>query len=87
VAKAVIEIPDECLQDLEAYRDRIGELLLLGLTQARLREILDRYEQGAISFGRAAQLAGISQRDLVRQARALGISPTWDEGMLAEELG
>lgn len=86
MAKAVVDIPDEYLPDLEAYRDRLGELLLLGLTQARLREILAQYERGDISFGRAAQLAGLSQRELVRQARALGVSPTWDEEMLREEL-
>jgi hypothetical protein len=30
MVKTVIEIPDEKLSELEAYKDRLGEILLLG---------------------------------------------------------
>ena len=30
MAKTTVEIPDQKMAELEAYRDRLGELLLLG---------------------------------------------------------
>lgn len=86
MAKTVINIPDDRLAELEAYKDRLGELLMLGLSQLKIREALFLYERGLVSLGRAAELAGISEREMVLQARAAGLSPAWTEDMIEQEL-
>ena len=86
MAQTIVEIPDEHLPKLEAYKDRLGELLLLGLLQVKIQESLLLYQRGLVSLGRAAELAGLSQQEMVRQARALGISPRWTQKMVEDEL-
>ena len=81
-----IEIPDELVVQFAPYQDRLRELMLLGLSQIKAQEALAFYSRGLISFARAAELAGLSQADLIRQARALGLNPRWTEGMVQEEL-
>lgn len=71
MAKTMIEIPDERLQELEAYKDRLGEILLLGLSQIKIQEALLLYQRGLVSLGRAAELTGLSEQEMMRQARAL----------------
>ena len=79
MAKTTIEIPDDRLDELDAYRDRLGEILLLGLSQIKIQEALVLYRRGLVSMGRAAELAGISESEMVQQARAAGIHPRWSE--------
>ena len=86
MAKATIEIPEDRLPELEAYKDRLGELLLLGLSQVKIQEALLLYRRGSVSFGRAAELAGLPEQEMVQQARAAGIEPHWTEAMVEEEL-
>ena len=86
MAKTVIEISDERLGDLEAYKDKLGELLLLGLSQIKIQESLLLYQRGLVSFGRAAELAGLPEQEMIRQARAFGVYPRWSEKMTEEEL-
>lgn len=86
MAKTTVEIPDERLQELEAYKDRLGELLLLGLSQIKIQEALLLYQRGLISFGRAAELAGLSKPEMMRQARAFGVHPRWTEKTVEEEV-
>jgi len=86
MAKTIIEIPDERLAELEAYKDRLGELLLLGLSQVKIQEAILLYQRGVISLGRAAELAGLTEQEMARQARALGVSPHWTAEMLKDEL-
>ena len=57
-----MEIPDEYLPKLEAYQDRPGELLLLGLLQVKIHENLLLYQRGLVSLGRAAELVGFRSR-------------------------
>ena len=86
MARTMIEIPEERLPELEAYRDRLGELLLLGLSQVKIHEALLLYQRGSVSLGRAAELAGLPEHEMVQQARAAGIGPRWTEKMVGEEL-
>jgi predicted HTH domain antitoxin len=44
------------------------------------------YKRGLVSLGRAAELAGISERDMIRQARAADIEPVWSASQVEEEL-
>ena len=46
MATATVEIPDERMPDLEAYKDRLGELLLLGLSQMKIQEAPMSYQHG-----------------------------------------
>ena len=68
-----------------ARRDRLGELLLLGLSQIKIQEVLLLYQRGLVSFGRAAELTGLSEQEMVRQAKAFGVFPRWSEKMAEEE--
>ena len=86
MGKTMVEIPDERLKDLEAYKDRLGELLLLGLSQIRIQESLVLYKRGLVSFGRSAELAGLPEQEMMYQARAFGVQPRWSEKMVAEEV-
>lgn len=84
--KTWVEVPDEHEAALAAYQDRLGELLLLGLSQVKIHEALLMYERGLVSLGRAAELAGVSRDVLVQQARAAGMEPRWSPTMAAQEL-
>ncbi len=86
MAKTSVEIPTEQLVEIEKYKDRLGELLLLGLTQMKIQESLYLYKQGLASFGRAAELAGLPLEQMMRQARAHGIEPRWSKKMVEDEL-
>ena len=86
MAKATIEIPDERLVELDGYKDRLGELLLLGLAQIKVHEALYLYKRDLVSFGRASEIAGLPQQELMRQAMANGIQPRWSEKMVKGEL-
>jgi len=85
MGKTVIEISDDKLAELEPYKDRLGELLLLGLSQIKIHEVLLLYQRGLVSFGIAAELAGLSEQEMIRQARAFGVVPRWSEKMAEEE--
>ena len=86
MAKTTIEIPDERMKDLDPYRDRLGELLLLGLSQVKIQESLLLYKRGLVSMGRAAELAGLSEQEMIQQARATGVEPRWSKTLVEEEL-
>ena len=86
MSEMIVTIPDESMRELEPYKDRFAELLLLGLSQARLQEALLLYQRGMVSFGRAAELAHLPEAELARHATALGFCPRYDEQMIQEEL-
>jgi hypothetical protein len=86
MAKATVVIPDERLAELEVYKDKWGELLLLGLSQVKIQEALLLYKRGLVSLGRAAEMAGLTEKDMIRQALAAGIEPTWSASQVEEEL-
>ena len=81
-----VKIPADIVQDFEPYQDRLREIILLGLTQLKVHEALLLYRRGIVSFGRAAEIAGLSTPEMIRQARAFGIEPRWSEKMVDEEL-
>ena len=84
--KFEIDVSDELAGELRPYENRIQDVLVLGLRQLKIDEALALYARGLISFGRAVELAGIRREELVREARAAGISPRWTEEMVREEL-
>lgn len=86
MAKTVVDIPDEHLLEFEPYGDRLGELLMLGLSQLKTQEAILLYQRRLISLGRAAELAGLSEQEMARQIRAAGVSPIWTKQMAEDEL-
>jgi predicted HTH domain antitoxin len=85
--QVVIELSDDLARELGSYQSRLQELVLLGLSQIKAQEALVLYTRGIVSLARAAEIAGLSRSEMVRQARALGIQPRWSEQMVEEELG
>ncbi len=86
MATTIVEIPDKHLIELEAYKDRLGEILLLGLSQIKIQEALLLYKRGLISLGRSAEIAGLSEQEMILQARASGLQPHWTVEMVEDEL-
>ena len=70
-----------------ATQDFLADLLARGLRDVKVERALDRYAQGGMSFGAAAQQAGVSQGDLARYAYPRGMEPPFSAQTLAEELG
>ena len=65
----------------------LADLLERGLREVKVERALERYARGGMSFGAAAQQAGVSQTDLARFAYARGMEPPFSAQTLAEELG
>ena len=83
-----VKIPKDWLQGLEWNQPAVlQEIVRLGVYQLRVRRALETYRTGAGSLGYVAEKAGLSKRDLVREARARGIEPPFDEQTVREELG
>ena len=85
--RVILEIPEELAGELRIDQARVRELVMLGFSQLKLQEALTLYKRGIVSFGRAAEIAGVSERELVRHARAYAVRPRGDDEMLREELG
>jgi hypothetical protein len=83
----IISIPDSLAEELDmANREFLVELLERGLRTLKIERTLERYAQGDMSFGAAAQQAGLSPSDLARYAYARGMEPSFSDKTLAEEL-
>jgi predicted HTH domain antitoxin len=81
-----IELSDDVARKVDPYRDCLEELVLLGLSQLKAQEALILYTRGIVSFAHAAEIAGLSRPEMIRQARAFGIQPRWSEQMMKDEL-
>jgi predicted HTH domain antitoxin len=83
-----LEIPEQWLRDLDLDQATvIREIVQLGIYQFRVRRALEMYQAGVGSLGYVAEKAGLPKRDLIREARARGIEPPFDEQTVREELG
>jgi predicted HTH domain antitoxin len=83
-----LEIPEQWFQGVDLDQTAVmQEIVQLGIYQFKIRRALNMYQAGAGSLGYVAEKAGISKRDLIREARARGIVPSFDEQTVREELG
>jgi hypothetical protein len=83
-----VEIPERWLQDLDWHQEAVvQEIIQLGTYQYKVRRALEMYQAGVGSLGYVAEKVGLSKRDLIREARARGIEPPFDEQTVREELG
>ena len=84
----ILSLPAPLAHELgSATQDFLADLLARGLREVKVERALERYARGGMSFGAAAQQAGVSQTDLSRFAYARGMEPPFSDQMLAEELG
>lgn len=82
-----LELPATLVQELNtAGQEFVIEILERGLRELKIERALERYSRGGISFGAAAQQAGISQSELARYAYARGMEPFFSAETLMEEL-
>jgi len=82
-----LNIPDSLARQIDtANQSFLIELLERGLHSLKIERTLDQYARGGISFGAAAQQAGISQSELARHAYARGLEPPFSDETLTEEL-
>lgn len=82
-----VTIPPSLARDFEeASGEFVAEILERGLRQWRIDKALERYADRDISFGAAAEQAGVSQGEMARQAYARGMVPPFSAETLAEEL-
>lgn len=82
-----LNIPDSLARQINtANQNFLIELLERGLHSLQIERTLDQYARGGISFGAAAQQAGISQSELARHAYARGMEPFFSDEILIEEL-
>jgi len=83
-----LELPATLAQELSAAgQEFVIDILERGLRELKIERALERYSRGGISFGAAAQQAGISQSELARYAYARGMEPSSSDETLREELG
>ena len=68
-----------------ATQDFLADLLAGGC-EVKVERAVELYAHGGMSFGAAAQQAGVSQTDLSRFAYARGMEPPFSAQTLAEEL-
>ena len=78
-------------EDLAGQFKQADEAFLLEILERGLREVkIDRalglYARGGVSFGAAAENAGVSQPELARHAFARGLEPPFSSETLREEL-
>lgn len=84
----VLTLPAPLAHELgSATQEFLADLLERGLREVKVERALERYARGDMSFGAAAQQAGVSQTDLSRFAYARGLEPPFSSQTLAEELG
>lgn len=83
-----LTLPSTLLEEFETLQqDFLIELLQRGMREVKIDRALDLYAQGGLSFGAAAEKAGVSQPELARHAHARGLEPPFSVATLTEELG
>ncbi len=80
------ELPQHFDADLQKYQDRAQEAFLLGIRQLKIQEALYLYSNQLVTIGRAAEMAGVSQQEIIRHAHAAGLKPHYSAEMASEEL-
>ena len=87
MAKTTVEIPDQKMAELEAYKDRLGELLLLGVVSGQNPgSPVALPARACINWQEQQNSPDLTDQEMVHQARVVGIQPRWSETQVQEEL-
>jgi predicted HTH domain antitoxin len=83
-----LTLPNAMAEEFETLQQEfLLELLQRGLREVKIDRSLELYVHGGLSFGAAAERAGVSPSELARHAHARGLEPPFSASTLAEELG
>jgi predicted HTH domain antitoxin len=77
-----IKLPDYLAKKLPQEESAIQRVLELGLKQLEIEKVIERYKKGGISLARAAEIAGISIREMIPIAYAHGLEPKYDKSII-----
>lgn len=81
-----LEISEDLLREFDIKStSNLKEIIEAGIKQMKIKKALQQYKEGNISIAKAAELAGISLREMMLQASARGIKPNYDKEMIEEE--
>jgi len=88
-----VRLPEETVEALEDLSDKLRrersevmrEAIQIGIGEMKLRLALELYREGRVSFGRTAELAGLSQRALFMELKQRGIPYRYSEESFMEE--
>ena len=86
VQALTIKLPPELAAQMPKRQAERQQVVVLGLTQLRIKKALQKYQQGGCSLAYAAQQAGISLWEMVPFAYAYGLKPRIDPSLLEGEL-
>lgn len=82
-----IQVPDVLFKELNTLQQGfLVDVLERGIRNLKLERAINRYRQGGISIGAAANLAECSESEFARHAYSLGIEPYFSDDTLNEEL-
>lgn len=88
-----VRLPEETIEDLEDLTNKLQrersevmrEAIQIGIGEMKLRLALELYKKGRISFGRTAELTGLSQRDLFLELKRRNVPYRYGEERFSEE--
>ncbi len=89
-----VRLPEEMLEDIEelSYKlqreksEIMREALNIGINAMNLRLAIEQYVKGSISFGRMAEMTGLSHRELFLELRRRNIVYRYGEERFSEEI-
>jgi predicted HTH domain antitoxin len=88
-----VRLPEDTVDALEDLSDKLRrersevmrEAIKIGIGEMKLRLALELYREGKASFGRTAELSGLSQRELFMELKQRGIPFRYGEERFMEE--
>lgn len=81
-----IKLPDYLAKKLPQEESVIQRVLELGLKQLEIEKAVERYKEGGISLAKAAEIAGISIREMIPIAYAHGLEPKYDYSIIGSPI-
>ena len=89
-----VRLPEETLEVIEELTDKLQrekseimrEALNIGIDEMKLRLAIEQYVKGSVSFGRMAELTGLSHRELFLELRRRNIVYRYGEERFNEEV-
>ncbi len=76
-----VRLPDHLAEELPEDESSLSEVLKLGLKQLKIEKAIKRFKEGGMSLAKAAELAGISIREMIPVAYAHGLEPKYDRSL------
>jgi predicted HTH domain antitoxin len=89
-----VRLPEETLEAIEELTDKLQrekseimrEALNIGIDEIKLRLAIEQYLKGSVSYGRIAELTGLSHIELFLELRRRNIVYRYGEERFSEEL-